>query len=177
MESLAGKLLLANGSLFGPVFRQSVILMVDHDDDEAMGYVLNQPTPMIIDRTEPGAVLSTIDETVYSGGPVQQGILSVLALFTTPENASRLVFDSVGLLALESADPGSVIRARVFAGYSGWGPGQLENEMEEGSWIVTDPSSDLVFDTEADDMWKEALRRMGGEYALMATMPYDPSLN
>jgi putative transcriptional regulator len=177
MESLRGKLLLANGSLYGPVFRQTVILMADHDEDGALGFVLNQKSSMIIDRDESATQLQAIDTTVYSGGPVQQGILSVLALFQSPDAASRLIFDAVGFLSVESADPTHVLRARVFAGYSGWGPGQLEAEMEEGSWIVTEPTTDLVFDVEPDEMWKEALRRMGGEYALMATMPYDPSLN
>lgn len=177
MDNLKGKLLLANGSLFGPVFRQTVILMADHDDQGALGFVLNQPTAMIVDHSESAPHLAGIDTTVYSGGPVQQGILSVLALFDSPDAASRLIFDSVGFLAVDDADPRHVICARVFAGYSGWGPGQLENEMEEGSWIVTEPTTDLVFEVAAEEMWKEALRRMGGEYALMATMPYDPNLN
>ena len=177
MESLKGKLLLANGNLFGPVFRQTVILMVEHDDEGALGFVLNQPSPMVVDRAESASHLQAIDVTVFSGGPVQQGMLSVIALFDSPDAASRLIFDSVGFLALDNADPTHVIRARVFAGYSGWGPGQLENEMEEGSWIVSEPTTDLVFDIAHEEMWAEALRRMGGEYALMATMPFDPHLN
>ena len=177
MESLKGKLLLANGSLYGPVFRQTVILMADHDEDGALGYVLNQPTPMIIDREDSATHLAIVDDTVFSGGPVQQGMLSVLAVFESPEDSLRLIFDSVGFLALDSPTSSAVLRARVFAGYSGWGPGQLESELEEGSWVITTPTTDLVFETEPEDMWKEALRRMGGEYALMATMPYDPGMN
>ncbi len=177
MQSLAGKLLVANGSLFGAVFRQSVILIADHDENGALGFVVNQPTLMVIDRDGSASGVMLVDETVFSGGPVQQGILSVLALFESPEAASRVIFDSVGLLAIDSADPRSVVRARVFAGYSGWGPGQLENEMEEDSWVVTTPTADLIFETAPEDMWSEALRRMGGDYALMATMPYDPSVN
>ncbi len=176
MESLRGKLLLANGGLFGDVFRLTVILMADHDEHGALGFVLNRPTQMIVDRDESAAHLDIVDTTVYSGGPVQQSLLSVIADFESPEHAAKPIFGSVGLLDLELPGPSAVTRARVFAGYSGWGPGQLEGEIAEGSWVVTDPTADLVFGDPAD-MWRHALRGMGGEYALMATMPYDPGMN
>lgn len=176
MESVRGKLLLANGSLFGDVFRQTVILMADHDEEGALGFVINKPTDMIVDRAETADHLEVVETTVFSGGPVQPTALSVIAEFVSPEHAAKVIFGSVGFLDLEASAPTAVTRARVFAGYSGWGPGQLEGEMAEGSWVVTEPSVDLVFG-EPDDMWREALRRMGGEYALMATMPYDPGVN
>ena len=177
MDSLKGKLLLANGSLFGDVFRQTVILMAEHDEDGALGFVVNRPTQMVIDRDESAEQTFVVDETVYSGGPVQQSALTVIAEFMSPEHAARLIFDAVGFLDLEASAASAVKRARVFAGYSGWGPGQLEGELAEGSWVVTDATADLVFEVEPDEVWKEALRRMGGEYALMATMPYDPGMN
>ena len=177
MESLKGKLLLANGSLFGDVFRQTVILMADHDDDGALGFVVNRPTNMLVAPDDAAPATTRFDQVVYSGGPVQQGVLSVIAEFESPELASRLIFDAVGFLNVEASDVPAVKRARVFAGYSGWGPGQLETELEEGSWVVTDAAADLVFDVPPEDTWKETLRRMGGEYALMATMPYNPGLN
>ena len=176
MDSVRGKLLLANGSLFGDVFRQTVILMADHDDDGALGFVINRCTDMVVDRDESAEHLDVVDELVYSGGPVQQSLLSVIAEFVAPEHAAKVIFGSVGFLNLEASAPAAVRRARVFAGYSGWGPGQLENEVAEGSWVITDASADLVFG-DPDEMWREALRRMGGEYALMATMPYDPGVN
>lgn len=177
MDGLGGKLLLANGSLFGDVFRQTAILMAEHGDEGALGFVVNRPTEMMVSHDGPVAALGELDETVYSGGPVQQSLLSVIAEFENPEVASRVIFDSVGFADLEAADPSGVKRARVFAGYSGWGPGQLEGELEEGSWVVTEPTADLIFEVEAGRVWQEALRRMGGEYALMATMPYDPGMN
>ena len=177
MESVAGKMLLANGSLFGDVFRQTVVLMAEHDENGALGFVLNRPTPMIVDRDESPASLDVVDPTVFSGGPVQQGLLSVIAEFVAPEHSTKLIFDSVGFLNLDASEVTAVRRARVFAGYSGWGPGQLEREIEEGSWVITLATSDLVFDVGPSDVWREALRRMGGEYALMATMPYDPGMN
>lgn len=177
MDSLRGRLLLANGSLFGDVFRQTVILMAEHDDEGALGFVLNRPTKMIVAQEGPVAELAHIEETVFSGGPVQPGLLSVIAELEAPETSSRLIFDNVGFLDLETMTPGGIKRARVFAGYSGWGPQQLEGEMDEGSWVVTDPTVDLVFDVPHEEVWREALRRMGGEYALMASMPYDPGMN
>lgn len=174
---MKGKLLLANGSLFGEVFRQTVILMADHDDDGALGLVVNRPTNMVVAAEDPAPATAKLDEIVFAGGPVQQGVLSVIAEFESPELASRLIFDSVGFLDLDASDVAAVKRARVFAGYSGWGPGQLEGELEEGSWVIADATTDLVFDVPPEDTWKETLRRMGGEYALMATMPYDPGLN
>ena len=177
MDGLGGKLLLANGSLFGDVFRQTVILMAEHDGEGALGFVVNRPTEMTISQEGPVAALPGLDETVYSGGPVQQSLLSMIAEFETPVLAAKLIFGSVGFLDLESSGPVGVKRARVFAGYSGWGPGQLDHEIEEGSWVITDATPDLVFEVAPDNVWQEALRRMGGEYALMATMPYDPGMN
>lgn len=169
-------MLLANGSLFGEVFRQTVILMADHDDYGALGFVVNRPTDMVLDRDESGEHLDVVDGTVFSGGPVQQNLLSVIAEFASPDHAAKLIFASVGFLNLEASAPSAVKRARVFAGYSGWAPGQLENEISEGSWLIADATADLVFG-DPDEMWANALRAMGGEYALMATMPYDPGLN
>jgi putative transcriptional regulator len=177
MDILAGKLLLANGSLFGDVFRQTVILMADHGDDGALGFVVNRPTKMVVSDDSPVTEIGAIEETVYSGGPVQQGLLSVIAEFETPELSPRVIFGTVGFLDLEEPSGATIKRARVFAGYSGWGPGQLENEIEEGSWVITDPTADLIFDVSYELVWQEALRRMGGKYALMATMPYDPGMN
>ena len=177
MDRLAGKLLLANGSLFGDVFRQTVILMADHGDDGALGFVINRPTTMVVSEESPVTDMGPIEETVYSGGPVQQDLLSVIAEFETPEISPRVIFGTVGFLNLEEPARPGIKRARVFAGYSGWGPGQLENEIEEGSWVITHPAPDLVFEISPEQVWHEALRRMGGEYALMATMPYDPGLN
>ncbi len=180
MDSLKGELLIAGAGIFGAVFRQTVVLVVEHDDSSALGFVVNRPSGLIAgEAADELARLPLPDPRIYLGGPVQQGAVAVLGEFEHTDFAGNLVFGSVGMLGAgpEGIVTESVTRAKVFSGYAGWGPGQLENEMEEGSWIVTEPTTDLVFDVEPDEMWKEALRRMGGEYALMATMPYDPSLN
>lgn len=179
MEGLKGYLLIANGSLYGDTFRQTVILMAEHNAEGAVGFVLNKPTEMLIGDEE-GEIVhdSPIDHRVFYGGPVQHDAIAIVADFTSAEFAESIIFDTVGFPSADSALSNvGMIRARVFAGYSGWGPGQLEKEMEEGSWITEPASVDLVFDIDPDELWAEVLRRKGGRYALMASMPYDPSNN
>ena len=103
----------------------------------------------------------------------------LLAELTHPELADILVFGSVGFLVGEvSANiRPSIIRARVFAGYSGWGPGQLEAEMAVDSWIVEPAQLDDVFTDAPDSLWSRVLDRKGPEYGLLSRMPYDPSTN
>ena len=175
MDSLRGHLLIANGNLFGSTFRQTVIVIADHDEDGALGYVLNQPSEMVVDRAALAAHLSAVEETVFTGGPVHPQVLTVLAEFDEPDGSPRIIFDAVGFLSIESPTT-TPVRARVFAGYSGWGPGQLESELAENSWITAPATADLVFG-DPSEMWQICLRALGGDYALMATMPYDPGMN
>jgi putative transcriptional regulator len=177
MESLRGRLLAANGSLYGPVFRQTVILMADHDENGALGFVLNQPSDMVVDIAASLASLPLVDERVFSGGPVQPEAITVIAEFDEVTEGPHVIFDSVGFPSLEEDGTLNVRRARIFAGYSGWGPGQLETELEENSWITADPAVDVIFDVDHTEMWSTVLRRMGGRYALLATMPFDPGQN
>ena len=177
MKSLQGQLLIANGSLFGAEFRQTVILMAEHNEEGALGFVLNHPTPLSIEAD--GEIpIEFVDRRVFSGGPVQEDAVAVIAEFESPEHVARPIFDLVGFPSPDPVlSPLGVKRARVFAGYSGWGPGQLDAEMAEGSWIVAPATADLVFEVPPEDLWAEVLRRKGGQYALMASMPYDPSIN
>jgi putative transcriptional regulator len=103
----------------------------------------------------------------------------VIADFEDPDRAGLLVMGSIGFL-LGTVDPdsiGGLRRARVFAGYSGWGPGQLETELGESAWIVEPASASDVFASDPDALWSEVVRRRGGEAALLATLPFDPSTN
>ena len=178
VESLQGRLLIANGSLFGPAFRQTVILMAEHNDDGALGLVLNRPSAMEVELDSSVARLPLIETRVYAGGPVQEENVTVVAEYETPDPRAHMVFDSVGLPRFENDDPFvGIARAKVFAGYSGWGPGQLEGEIETGSWIIEPASVDVVFDMAPDVMWREVLRKKGGEFTLLSTMPYDPMAN
>jgi putative transcriptional regulator len=103
----------------------------------------------------------------------------VLAEFEDPSRAGLLAFGSVGFLIgdVPAEATTGIRRARVFAGYAGWGEGQLERELEEGSWIVEDATPEDVFTVDPDGLWSGVLRRKGPSYRLLSTMPFDPSLN
>lgn len=180
--SLRGKLLIAGPSLLDPNFRRTVVLVTEHNEDGAMGLVLNRPSQATVDEALPDLELDLpeLDELVYVGGPVQPAAAMILAEFDEPEEAAALVLGDVGFVSVGS-DPAIVgvatRRARVFAGYAGWAPGQLESELERGDWIVEPALAEDVFCEEADGLWSAALARKGGEYALLARMPLDPSLN
>ena len=181
MESLRGQLLIAGPSLNDPNFRRSVILVGEHGAEGAMGVILNRPSPVsVANAVPPLADLVDDTELVHIGGPVQPQAIVVLGDFRDPGEASALVLDSIGFLPGEietAADVGSLARARVFAGYAGWGPEQLEGEIAEGSWVLEQALADDVFTEEPEALWSAVLRRKGGAFAVLALMPPDPSQN
>jgi putative transcriptional regulator len=173
-DSTRGQLLIAAPSLFD-YFRRTVILVLEHTEDGAMGVVLNRTSETRVSDAVP--VLSELpggDELVRLGGPVSPQSVVALGDFERPEEAGTQVIGTLGTLDPD-ADNESLRRLRVYAGYAGWAPGQLDGELEAEAWIVTDAAVDDPF---ADgDLWAEALARKGGKYRLLATMPADPSLN
>jgi putative transcriptional regulator len=182
MESLRGKLLIASPAITDPHFERAVVLLAEHTDEGAMGVVLNREADVTVGEIVPElGVLAEEGEPVHVGGPVSSTAVTVLAEFAEPERAALLIDDELGFIPAELDDlerlSSAVRRARVFAGHAGWGPGQLEAEMEEESWIVADPRHEDVFTSDPGELWATALRRKGGEYALLATMPADPGLN
>jgi putative transcriptional regulator len=180
MESLRGQLLIANGSLFDPNFRQAVVLVAEHADEGAVGVVLNRPARITVAEAAPAFVgLTAPTEPIYIGGPVEPDAAIVLAQAADPVDLTSVVFGSIGLLG-DSPDgipTSNITRTRVFAGYAGWGPGQLENELEESSWITEDAQPSDVFTETPEVLWGQILRRKGGPFAMLATMPFDPSHN
>jgi putative transcriptional regulator len=182
MESLRGQLLVAGPGLVDPNFRRTVILVGEHGDQGAMGVILNRPSPVSVsDAVPPLAGLADDEDLVYVGGPVQPQAIVVLGDFGEPDEAATLVLGSIGFLPaeIESADDvASISRARVFAGYAGWAPGQLEGEIEEESWIVEPALPDDVFTADPERLWSRVLRRKGGFlYEVLSLMPRDPSSN
>ena len=181
MESLRGQLLVAGPDLLDPNFRRSVLLVGEHGDEGAMGVILNRPSPVsVADAVPPLADLVDDTDLVHVGGPVQPQAIVVLGDFRDPDEAAALVLGSIGFLPAEiesAADVGSLDRARVFAGYAGWGPGQLESEIAEESWIIEQALPEDVFTEDPDDLWSAVLRRKGGAFAVLAQMPPDPSSN
>jgi putative transcriptional regulator len=180
VDSLRGHLLIAGPGLVDPNFWRSVVLVGEHSDEGALGVVLNRTSETPVDEAVPElAVLADGMGDVHVGGPVQPSAIVVLADFAEPSEASDLVVESVGFLPAE-VDPdtlGPLRRARVFVGYAGWGPGQLDEELDEGSWIVEPALADDVFTDEPDALWSTVLRRKGGPFRLLAAMPPDPNSN
>jgi len=180
VDSLRGSLLIAAPGLVDPNFWRTVVLVGEHSEEGALGVVLNRTSETPVDEAVPElAELAEEMGDVHVGGPVQPSAVVVLADFAEPPDPEALVVDSVGFLPAE-VDPeslGPLRRARVYVGYAGWGPGQLDSELDEGSWIVEPAVADDVFTEEPDDLWSSVLRRKGGPFTLLAAMPPDPSQN
>jgi putative transcriptional regulator len=181
MESLRGKLLIAPPMLVDPNFARTVVLIAAHDESGALGLVLNRPLPTPL--VEISTVLTALAEpgsTLHSGGPVAPESAVVLADFIDPTLAALTIFGNVGFPSadceLDDLADGAR-RARVFAGHSGWGPGQLDGELEDDGWIVGQLAPDELWHSDSTQLWSTALLRKGGSYALLARMPDDPSVN
>lgn len=180
MESLRGHLLISAAALVDPNFRRTIVLIGEHNDDGALGVVLNRPAPVTVDEAVP--VLSSLvspGDPLFVGGPVQPEAAVVLAEFEHPEDSGLLVMGSIGFMLgeLEPDSIDGIRRARVFAGYSGWGPGQLEDELEERAWITEPAVPEDVFASSPEVLWQSVVRRKGREFAMLTTMPFDPSTN
>ena len=172
--SLRGHLLIAAPSLYD-YFRRTVVLVVEHTPEGAMGVVLGRETETTVAEVVPAlAELPGGDDFIYLGGPVAPQAVVALGEFERPDEAGTRVVGSLGTLDPDASNE-SLVRMRVFAGYAGWAPGQLDGELEQEAWIVDSAEPEDPFRT--GDIWSEALERKGGRYRLMATMPADPSLN
>ena len=183
MESLRGQLLVASPTLVDPNFRRTVVLLGEHGEEGAMGVVLNRPSETSVAEAAPGlAALVEDGAVVHVGGPVSPEAVVVLAQVEDEAVVAETLWDGVGFLRgdldLEDEDViAAVTRARVFAGYAGWTPRQLEAELETTDWFVEPAVADDLFGEPGDDLWAGVVRRKGGPYRLVATMPFDPTLN
>lgn len=180
MDSLRGHLLVAGSNLWDPNFRRTVVLIGHHDDEGAVGVVLNQPLAATVEEAAPPlSPLVRPGEPIFRGGPVQPAAAVVLADFEDPGRAGVLALDTIGFLPEETDTEslGGLRRARVFAGYAGWSSGQLEAEMAEDSWHATPAVPGDVFTDDPDSLWTTAVGRLGPSFRLLATMPVDPTLN
>jgi putative transcriptional regulator len=180
-ESLAGQLLLASPALVDPNFSRAVVLISVHSTDGAMGVVLNRPSAVTVGEAVPQLEQAVAErEPVYVGGPVQPSSIVFLAEFLDPAPAGLLVLGRIGFPAPD-ADIEELVeatgRARVFAGFAGWGEGQLEAEIDHGDWISHTALPEDVFTELPAELWSTVLTRKGGSYALIARMPPDPSVN
>ena len=193
METLAGRLLVATPALGDSTFERSVVLILDHDEDGALGVVINRPTPVDVSEVLPvWQPLATRPGVLFQGGPVALDSALGLALVDADGEDEPLGFRRVvGRVGLVDLDvPPEVVaaelaRLRIFAGYSGWAAGQLEDELAAGAWYVVDAqigdgSADDggdAFSERPEDLWRAVLRRQGGDLAMVSTYLDDPSLN
>jgi len=180
---LQGKLLLDSGQLGGSFFQRTVILVCKHDTEGAFGLVLNRS----VGKTVGDLIIANLPEPLkaaplYLGGPVQPGALSYLHTDSFIPEAEVLPNLALGHSLDELLEIGEAFSAtkkvRMFAGYSGWSPGQLENEMKRKSWLTFPASLELVFETPPEQLWQKVLQTKGGwKNKLLSQMPEDLSWN
>jgi putative transcriptional regulator len=164
-----------------PNFARTVVLVCEHSADGALGLVLNRAGELLVAEAAPElSELAGDDATIDEGGPVQPDALLVLGDFDDASHAAICVTGTVGLVG-DASDLDELAtvtrRARVFAGYAGWGPGQLDAELARDDWFVAPAGIDDIFDPDADELWRRVLARKGGHFAVVARMPIDPSVN
>ncbi len=180
---LKGRLLVATPALSDPNFDHTVVLVLEHGEDGAIGVVLNRPTPTELADALPGWHRLAADPPVlFSGGPVAPDAAICLGKGWPGEEVEGYepLFGTVGTVDL-TVDADSVSSAlqsiRVFVGYAGWGEGQLEGEIEAGAWFVVDSHPDDALSGQPDDLWQVVLRRQRGSVAMFANFPPNPAMN
>lgn len=177
--SVRGRLLVATPDLRDPNFSRTVVLMLEHGDDGALGVVLNRPIELSVADVLPDwADLSSAPACLFVGGPVAP--TAVIGLGRGEGPVFQPLFDGLGTLDLD-LDPdlyaSTMAGLRVFVGYSGWAPGQLEQELAAGGWLTLDLAAEDPFSADPSQLWQTVLRRQGGRVAMFATAPEDPSTN
>jgi putative transcriptional regulator len=181
-QSLKGQLLLDSGQLQGSFFQRTVVLICQHDGEGAFGLVLNRGTGTnagdVIVADLPEALKSY---PLYLGGPVQPSALSFLLTDSFIPDANVLpnlsLSHSLDTLIEVGESFSKTQKVRLFAGYAGWSPGQLEDELKRNAWVTHPASLELVFDAKPEELWQKILREKGWKYRLLSQMPEDLSLN
>lgn len=177
-----GSLLISEPFLPDPNFERTVILLCEHNEQGSFGFVLNKPS--LLRMNDVIQEMGSFSDILYVGGPVQQDTLHFIHRSPDIEGGLKIAegiywggnFETVAILLkqdlLKSDD------FRFFLGYSGWGEGQLNDEIEQNSWIVSDlVTSTQIFETEPEILWKEVLKNMGGKFKMFSNYPTDPRLN
>jgi putative transcriptional regulator len=204
-ETLAGRLLVATPVIGDPNFHRSVVLLLDHGESGALGVVINRPTDVDLDESLPGwDELAPAPSVVFVGGPVEQagaiGLGRLAPGTPLPEPSAEgaggddedaddgpwspvlSAIGSVGPIATVdlTRDPlevEGIDAVRVFVGYAGWGPGQLEGELAQEAWVVADARPADLWSADPEGLWERVLRRQGGTTAWLSLYPLDPSGN
>ena len=182
IEPAQNTLLIADPFLKDPNFMRTVVFMCRHSDEGSFGFVLNKAVDQTLDELITG--LDGIELPVYYGGPVQTDTVHYIHQYPDLIPECYKISDEIywggdfetlkNLLKSNKVDPQKI---KFFVGYSGWGKNQLEQEMTEKSWLTSTVTRKIVFDTVPDEVWKESLKHLGGEYELLINYPIDPQLN
>lgn len=178
----AGRLLISEPYLSDPNFERTIILLCEHNEEGSVGFVLNKPS--LSKLNELINDLSDLENVLCIGGPVQQDTLHFLHQCGDIEGAIEVgdniywggEFEQlIGKIETQQIESSEI---KFFIGYSGWSPGQLEEEIKLNSWIVSNlASSELIFETPVEEMWRLTLRKMGGRFSMYSNYPVDPSMN
>jgi putative transcriptional regulator len=182
IDPAAGILLIADPFLKDPNFLRTVVILCEHREEGSFGFVVNRQYENTLDELIPE--LDGFPLPVYYGGPVQLDSIHFLHQYPEEIPGSQEIlkgvhwggdFDTViELLKKEEIDPDKI---RFFIGYSGWGEGQLNSEMAEKTWLTVKATRNLIFHKNHEDIWKDALKHLGGDYEMMVNFPIDPQLN
>ncbi|MBX7126958.1 MAG: YqgE/AlgH family protein [Cyclobacteriaceae bacterium] len=182
LEPAKGRFLISEPYLSDPNFERTIILLCDHDADGSFGFIVN--------KASEAKVCDVVDELrgfqglAYVGGPVQQDTLHYLHRLEDLEDAVPVGpgiywggnFEELKIrIEQDEIAPADI---RFFLGYSGWSPGQIEEELQQDSWIVSDlVTPELIFEASPDKLWQEVLKRMGGKFSMISNYPVDPRMN
>jgi putative transcriptional regulator len=166
MELAKGKFLVASKQLRDPQFFETVVLLIEYDSQGAMGLVINRPTTVKLSKVLPEIEgLQKRSDTIYLGGPVAKNQLMLLIRTNSPPEGSRLVFKDIYISSSQTIiekmidNPDTPERFRVYAGYAGWAPGQLDREVSRGGWHILRADEESVFDKTPSEIWPELIRR------------------
>lgn len=182
LGSFAGKLLVASPRLLDTNFSRTVVLVCLHDENGAFGLVLNRPLPVAVPDALPDWAGHTSDPAViFGGGPVEPMVVNGLGLSRTrPGGDWKPVTRGIGLVDLArgpEAVADEVERLRLFVGYAGWAPNQLEAEVARDDWFVVDAHSSDPFTLAPQGLWRDVLRRQPDPLVMYSTFPTDVSAN
>lgn len=182
LAPIKGRILASEPYLPDPNFERTIILLTEYNEEGSVGFVLNKPSETLV--SEIVDTIKNIEARVYIGGPVQQDTLHFIHRIDSIADAIEIVdgifwggnFEQL-LLMIENhqIDPFDI---KFFLGYSGWSPGQLDEELKADSWIVSDKvTQDLIFETPPEMMWKKSLQSLGGRFSVYSNYPVDPNMN
>lgn len=177
-----GKILLSEPFMLDPNFKRTVVFICAHDEEGTIGFVLNRKAKVTIPDLFPE--FEYLKVNLYHGGPVEPNTVHYLHKLGDIIPDSELVGDGIYwsgsfevlkiLMAEKKVSPDDI---RFFIGYSGWGAGQIEDELKENAWFVTSAQSTDIFGDKPDKLWNDILKDMGGDYKQISNYPENPKWN